>query len=73
MQIQRRELSPVLTFSPSDTNPDCSGVGHKPALDLSLQHHNFGACFVKQSGMEAAKQTLRLKNNDTSDLSFDIE
>ena len=48
-------------------------MGHKPALDLSFQQHNFGPCFVRQSGMEPAQKTLRLRNNDTSDLSFDIE
>lgn len=51
----------------------CAGAGHKPALDLSFQQHDFGACFVKQPGMQAAQCTLRLKNNDSSDLSFDIE
>lgn len=51
----------------------CTGVGHKPALDLSFQQHDFGACLVKQPGMQAIQKTLRLKNSDTSDLSFDIE
>ena len=50
-----------------------TGVGHKPALDLSFQEHDFGTCFVKQAGIEAAQRTLRLTNNDTSDLSFEIE
>ena len=51
----------------------CTGAGHKPALDFSFQQHDFGACLVKQPGMQAVQKTLRLKNNDTSDLSFDIE
>ena len=51
----------------------CTGVGHKPALDFSFLQHDFGACLVKQPGMQAIQKTLRLKNNDTSDLSFDIE
>jgi len=51
----------------------CAGVGHKPALDFSFQQHDFGPSFVKQSGMQAAQKTLRLKNNDNSDLSFDME
>ncbi|KAL0040642.1 hypothetical protein WJX79_000331 [Trebouxia sp. C0005] len=50
-----------------------SGVGHKPALDFSFQQHDFGPSFVKQSGMQAAQKTLRIKNNDNSDLSFDME
>lgn len=51
----------------------CAGVGHKPALDFSFQQHDFGPCFVKQAGMQPAQKILRLKNNDDSDLSFDIE
>ena len=50
-----------------------AGAGHKPALDFSFQQHDFGACFVKQAGMQPVQKTLRLKNNDDSDLSFDIE
>ena len=50
-----------------------TGMGHKPALDLSFQQHDFGACLVKQPGIQAIQKTLRLKNNDTSDISFDIE
>ena len=50
-----------------------TGVGHKPALDFSFQRHDFGACLMKQAGMQAIQKTLRLKNNDTSDISFDIE
>ena len=51
----------------------CTGMGHKPALDLSFLQHDFGACLMKQPGMQAIQKILRLKNNDTSDLSFDIE
>lgn len=50
-----------------------TGAGHKPALDLSFQQHDFGACLVKQPGMQSTQKILHLKNNDTSDLSFDIE
>ena len=48
-------------------------MGHKPALEFSFQQHDFGPCFVKQAGMQPVQKTLRLRNNDASELSFDIE
>ena len=73
LELQHDKLQTQIELESMLRQCVCTGVGHKPALDLSFLQHDFGACLVKQPGMQAIHKTLRLKNNDTSDLSFDIE
>ena len=73
LKVQHDELQTQIDLESVMRRCVCTGMGHKPALDLSFMQHDFGACLVKQPGMQAIQKTLRLKNTDTSDLSFDIE
>ena len=73
LKVQHDKLQTKIELKSRPRRCVCTGMGHKPALDLSFLQHDFGACLVKQPGMQAIQKTLRLKNNDTSDLSFDIE
>ncbi|CAD7699389.1 unnamed protein product [Ostreobium quekettii] len=51
---------------------DLNGVCHKPRLDISFYRHDFGTVFLFQQGMNPNVKSLRVRNGDIDDISFEL-
>jgi len=49
-----------------------SGAGRKPLLAFSLTRIDFGNCFLYRQGAQPATAVLRLTNEDSHDVSYDV-
>jgi len=53
-------------------NFSVSGSGRKPMLAFSFTRMDFGPCFLYKQGARATQAVLRLTNEDTHDVSYDV-